>query len=60
MKMLEDYPEKVHKKLKKRARKGVPDSYRGAAWKALSCAKQTKEENAVINYHKIVKMKPGE
>lgn len=36
MKMLEDYPDKVHFKLKKRARKGIPDSYRATAWKILT------------------------
>jgi hypothetical protein len=30
--MLEDYPEKIHIKLKKRCRKGIPDSFRGYAW----------------------------
>ena len=30
--MLEEYPEKINPKLKKRARKGIPDSIRGYAW----------------------------
>ncbi len=30
--MLEEYPEKLHPKLKLRARKGIPDSIRGYAW----------------------------
>lgn len=30
--MLEDYPDKLHPKLKLRARKGIPDSIRGYAW----------------------------
>ncbi len=30
--MLEEYPEKVHPKLKERCRKGIPDSIRGYAW----------------------------
>jgi hypothetical protein len=30
--MLEEYPDKIHVKLKKRCRKGIPDSIRGYAW----------------------------
>ena len=33
--MLEDYPEKPNKKLKSRARKGIPDAIRGYAWTIL-------------------------
>uniref|UniRef100_A0A7S3NEY2 Rab-GAP TBC domain-containing protein n=1 Tax=Euplotes harpa TaxID=151035 RepID=A0A7S3NEY2_9SPIT len=55
--MMEDYPEKVHFKLKKRARKGIPDSYRGAAWKALTCCRQLREENPSINYYSLLKIK---
>ncbi|CDW71133.1 tbc protein [Stylonychia lemnae] len=33
--MLEDYPEKLHVKLKLRCRKGIPDSFRGYAWQIL-------------------------
>ena len=57
MMMLEDYPAKVHFKLKKRARKGIPDSYRGQAWKILTGADLTKQENPAINYYNIVKLK---
>ncbi len=33
--MLENYPDKVHPKLKLRCRKGIPDSIRGYAWQIL-------------------------
>jgi len=42
--MLEDFPRKVHSKLKSRARKGIPDSFRGTAWKSLACIDEIKEE----------------
>lgn len=55
MKMLEDYPAKVHIKLKKRARKGVPDSYRPLAWKILTGADIMKQENSELIYSKLIK-----
>ena len=57
MKMLEDYPEKVHKKLKSRARKGIPDSYRSNAWRILTCSKILQEENESLDFSRIIKMK---
>ena len=33
--MLENFPEKVHPKLKQRVRKGLPDCIRGYAWQIL-------------------------
>ena len=33
--MLEDFPEKINTKLKRRCRKGIPDSIRGYAWQIL-------------------------
>ena len=35
---MDQYPMKVHKKLKSRGRKGIPDSYRGYAWCLLTDA----------------------
>ena len=55
--MLEDYPESVHFKLKKRARKGIPDSFRGIAWKTLTWAALLKEENSNIDYFNLLKIK---
>lgn len=34
--MLEQFPEKINKKLKERGRKGIPDAIRGYAWQVLS------------------------
>ncbi|CAI2359782.1 unnamed protein product [Moneuplotes crassus] len=57
--MLETYPYKggkkkdtykVHSKLKSRARKGIPDSFRGTAWKTLACIEEVKEENSSVTY----------
>ncbi len=33
--MLENYPDKLHPKLKLRCRKGIPDCIRGYAWQIL-------------------------
>ena len=55
--MLEDFPEKFHFKLKKRARKGIPDSFRGTAWKTLAWSCLLKEENSSINYYNLLKIK---
>lgn len=53
--MLEDYPKKFHSKLKNRARKGIPDSFRGIAWKKLANIDKIKEEHKDINYKDLVK-----
>lgn len=55
--MLEDYPEKVHAKIKSRARKGIPDAFRGTAWKTLAWIQEIKEENKDVNYYDLVKEK---
>lgn len=39
--MLDAFPENKNNKLKSRARKGIPDAFRGYAWQALS---QTSKE----------------
>jgi hypothetical protein len=55
--MLEDYPKKIHSKLKSRARKGIPDSFRGIAWKSLTCIEQMKNENDTLYYNEIIEEK---
>jgi len=52
--MLEDYPKKIHPKLKSRARKGIPDSFRGTAWKSLACIEQMKMEHDTLDYKAII------
>jgi len=50
--MLKDYPNKVHKKLSTRGRKGIPNSLRGFAWCLLTVANtsghEIKDRNAPI------------
>ena len=55
--MLEDYPTKVHSKVKTRARKGIPDAIRGNVWKTLAWIQEIKEENKSVNYYDLVKEK---
>jgi len=43
--MLEQYPFKIHNKLKERGRKGIPDSFRGYAWCLLSDVSLVKDRN---------------
>ena len=52
--MLEDFPDKIHSKLKSRARKGIPDSFRGIAWKTLANIDKTQEENSSIKYLDLI------
>lgn len=49
--MLESYPTKVHPKLKSRARKGIPDSFRATAWKTLACIEKVKSEFKDFDYN---------
>ena len=44
--MLKDYPAKQHKKLKSRARKGIPDCFRGYAWCMLT---DSQRDNSQMN-----------
>lgn len=53
--MLEDYPKKFHSKLKNRARKGIPDSFRGIAWKKLANIDKIKKEHIGVTYKDLVK-----
>ena len=39
--MLKDYPDKIHKKLHTRGRKGIPNSLRGFAWCLLTDANKS-------------------
>ena len=42
--MLKDYPMKIHKKLKERGRKGIPNSLRGFTWCLLTDANTSGHE----------------
>lgn len=55
--MLEDYPKKMHSKLKSRARKGIPDSYRIIAWKTLALVEELKLQHDDFDYKEVVKTK---
>lgn len=55
--MLEDYPKKMHSKLKSRARKGIPDSFRGSAWKSLALVDELKLKHDDFDYKDVVKSK---
>ena len=43
--MLKDYPKKVHKKLRERGRKGIPNSFRGYAWCMLTESTNNQQMN---------------